>query len=115
VGKQITNPNIYKSLSASAASWESDELSIRKLDIVGLQLNWSNGSSPVGTCKVQATIDGENWVDLVMSSELAVSGASGSHLFNIGQIPFDKIKFVYTRSSGSADFELWMMSKTIGH
>lgn len=91
----------------------SSAFSIRYSDNVGVQFIWASGSSPVGIVQVQGTIDGSNWSDLLTSAG-SVSGNSGSFLINLNQVPYDQIRIVYTRTSGSATATGYVMSKQIG-
>lgn len=83
-------------------------------DITGISINvqqavrlcvvhtWSNGSTPVGTIKVQGSNDNTNWVTV---NSQALSGNSGSLIYNDSSVGYAYVRSVYTRSSGSATLD----------
>lgn len=55
--------------------------------------------SPVGTAKLQASLDGTTWTDIEDSSDEIA--AAGNILWNVADVGYPYMRFVYTRTSGS--------------
>lgn len=81
---------------------------------VRLQYGWSviaawTGTSPSGTLKVQASPDGELWVDAGVSS--SVSGNTGSLFINKEWQFYPYLRVVYTATSGTGSIDVWFAGK----
>jgi hypothetical protein len=81
---------------------ETDVIDTSRLDAVVFYAKFTG--SPVGTLKVQVSIDDINYVDLP-DSEVSVT-AAGDFMWNIVDTNFDKIKVVYTATSGSGTINI---------
>ena len=83
------------------------------LDNIGVQFVWTATGSPVGNFTLEATIDGTNWEDLGIL--IAAGGGAGHYLQSLNQMPFDKIRAKYTRSSAGtgALAQVWFMAKEV--
>ena len=115
----------YKMLDAVSLSTDqtSTATNVLNLDYASIQVIWSGGSSPVGTITIQGTnIDPDlpsfssttDWATLELSGTVSVSGNSGNHSIVFEQLPFHSIRFVYTRSTGTATLSAHLSSKTVG-
>lgn len=77
-----------------------------------IQAVWSNGSSPVGTMSLQASLDSENWSDIPNSS-LPVAGNSDNNVFNVSKHAYyNFVRLKYTRTSGDGLLVIYMVSKS---
>lgn len=81
-------------MSASITSSEAD---LSKCDGYAVYAKWTG--SPVGVIKLVVSVDGINFVDL-SGSESEVSGA-GDAMWEVSTAFYDKVKAVYTRTSGT--------------
>jgi hypothetical protein len=115
----------YKMLDAVSLSTDqaSAATNVLNLDYASIQVIWSGGGSPVGTITIQGTnIDPDlptfssttDWSTLELSGTVSVSGNSGNHSIIFEQLPFHSIRFVYTRSTGTATLSAHLSSKTVG-
>lgn len=66
---------------------------------VSIQAVWS-GSSPIGTLHIQASCDGTNYTDVSGGSQ-AVSGNTGTLLFNLQDIGYAYLRAFYDNTSGT--------------
>ncbi len=101
-----------------AASFDATGTLVDDNESTSIQFVWSDGSSPVGTVKLQISndlkdkvADVTNWTDVTGSSS-AVSGNSGSIAWNVDHA-YRFIRMVYTRTSGSATGSVQVQSKSI--
>lgn len=85
--------------STFGATVNSDALSVEDASLAAVQIIMTGGS-PVGSLKLQGSIDGSNWHDIT-SSTVAVGSAADDALWNIIGIGYPTIRVVYTRTSGS--------------
>lgn len=83
--------------ASMGASVESEVVDLSKTNGYSIYAKWTG--SPVGIVKLQASLDNVNFVDIIDSSS-AVSGA-GDILWEVTTAFYDKVKLVYTRTSGS--------------
>lgn len=83
--------------AAMTGNIESSVIDTSRITSVVFYAKWTG--SPVGSIKLQVSIDDVNYVDLPSSSQ-AVSGA-GDFMWNVTDTNYDKIKVVYTFTSGS--------------
>lgn len=56
--------------------------------------------TPTGTLDLQASNDGVNFISL-LGSLINTGGAAGQHMFEVTSTSMDKVRLVYTFSSGS--------------
>lgn len=88
-----------------------------------IQAIWTGGGTPVGTFKLQGSNDnGEsgtttlgatqptNWTDITTSSQ-AITGNSGSVLYDAASCGYRWVRLVYTRTSGTATLSANMNTK----
>lgn len=66
--------------------------------------------SPVGTLEIQVSLNDTDWETLADSS-VAVSGA-GSEVYNVSRVFYDKMKVVYTATSGTGTLNVQLNTKT---
>ncbi len=96
-----------------ASSATSDATDVTPVDKASIHIAWT-GSSPVGSIAVWAQNgDDDSWYDLGFSA-ISISGASGSHQVIFNELPFTKIRLVYTRVSGTGSLNARISSKTVG-
>jgi len=86
----------------------SDHVNIQLSQAVALQFSWSGGGTPIGSMIVQVSIDGVNFVDL---SSQALSGNSGSFIFNIEEPGYSYVKAKYAFTSGNANLTVIVSGK----
>lgn len=92
------------STSALTTTIATTPLRLRKIDNVGLQVVWSNGSGvPAGTVTVAASNDGISYSDLTLSTTPVITGNSGNLLISLNQVPFSFLKATVTMSAGTVD------------
>lgn len=100
-GKVITDADM-------AASFESDQLSVLAFNGYFLQLTFTG--SPVGSAKIQVSADemgvpsGSSTWSTLDDSTVAIT-ESGSISYNVSKVKYGKIKFVYTRTSGTGTLQ----------
>lgn len=106
--------HLYQNTIISAQSMggtvTSDSTNINTAISVCIQAIWSAGSTPVGTMVLQASNDNSTWTE-VTGSSLAVSGATGSNMWNVEKPAYGYIRMVYTRSSGSGTLNATINAK----
>lgn len=86
----------------------SSSINVNEISLFAIQFIWSSGSTPVGNAILQGSIDGSNYVDI---STTAVSGNSGSVLFNVNGAGYSHVRVKYTRTSGSATANAYFNGK----
>jgi hypothetical protein len=91
-------------MSASITSTTQD---LSKTNGYSVYAKWTG--SPVGTIKLQVSVDGTNFVDLA-GSTITVSSA-GDALWEITTAFYDKVNVVYTRTSGSGTLNVQINGK----
>ena len=103
-----------------AANQTSPVTDIAFKDNIGIIVDWS-GTAPLGELIVEATnddneVDASNWtwVALDFGNTITINGATGNHLINISQAPFNKIRLRYARTSGTGNLTATMTIKEIG-
>lgn len=104
------------SSESMGASFESDPLSVLYFRGYSITCTWT-GSAPTGTLKLQVSNDTSdvaadlvNWEDLADSS-VSIT-ASGQQVYNIRYVYYNKIKLVYTRTSGDGTMSAKYTGKT---
>lgn len=76
----------------------SDAIDVQECRSYCVQAVWSAGSSPVGVFYLQGSVDASTYTDITSS---AVSGNSGSILFNVELPAYRYIKTFYDYTSGT--------------
>ncbi len=87
-------------------------------DNVGIQLTWT--STAVGVFSVEGSIDYDdtaasgNWSALTFTVTPEALGTASTHLLNLSNIPYKKLRVKYTRTSSSGTLQVWVMAKSLG-
>lgn len=87
----------------------SDVKDLSLVDGYAIYANWTG--SPVGTIKLQVSVDGTNFVDL-SGSETEVNSA-GEALWEVTTAYYDKVRTYYTFTSGSGTLNVRINGKAI--
>lgn len=97
------------------SSFTSDAYDINRVKGLTIQFFWENGSSPVGTMDILASNlrDEVSSYSSLLSSPEALSGNSGSQMFNISEPYYKYIKIVYTRTSGDGELSIVLNGKGV--
>ncbi len=78
----------------------------------------SAGASPVGTLKLQGSVNYNSvtgvgdWFDLASPAPVAIS-ADGDTVFNVSGVYYAWVRAVYTRTSGTATLNIYGFSKGV--
>lgn len=87
----------------------SSETDVSYLDNIGIQLIFTG--TPTGTFSVEGSNDGATWTALDFGTTIAASGAAGSHLLNINQCPYMKLRTVFTFVSSTGSLDAYISGK----
>lgn len=74
-----------------------------------VQVKWS-GSGVTGLAKLQASLNGVDWLDIPDSTQ-TISGSSGGFMYDVTEANYNWLNIVCTSSSGSITFEAWLQLK----
>jgi hypothetical protein len=116
--KNVYGPKYLLNATDISADRTSDEMEIDFLDNFSIILNWT-GTSPVGVLYVQVSNSKKEdatpvWENLTFDNgNVAISGNTGSHLININQAPFKKMRLFYDRTSGSGNLTAQVFGKML--
>lgn len=91
-----------------SANITSDVVDLSRIDGYSVYAKWTGGSA-AGTIKLEVSLDDINYVDL-SGSETSVSGP-GEALWEITSAFYDKVRVVFTRSSGSGTLNVQINGK----
>lgn len=105
----ITDASMAANVTSSVVDMTHKERA-RAMFEYSIQAIWSSGSSPVGTLKIQASIDGSTFVD-ISGTVVGVTGNSGSVMWNVEGHSYKFLQLVYTRSSGSGTLNAYFNGK----
>jgi len=109
----LTNGGALLTAGDLSASFNTDAVNLISIYAYSIQVTWGSGSSPVGTFKLQGSNDpGDNgsgqgvsaptnFTDISSSSQ-AISGNSGSIMYDVTECSYRWVRLVYTRASGNA-------------
>lgn len=93
----------------------SNIVDVTYTDNVGIQLTFTG--TPSGEFAVEGSVDYDdhlstgNWSELTFSTTPQATGSADTHLLNLNQIPYKKIRVTYTRTSGTGTLNIHVMSK----
>lgn len=107
--KNIIKPYHLMTDGDMSGNLTSDAVDVTYTDNVGFQLSFTG--TPTGTFSCEGTIDETNWSALSFSSTPQAVGSADTHLLNINQIPYKKLRVKYTRTSGTGTLNVYVMSK----
>lgn len=109
----LTSSGVALAGGSMSVSFNSDPVSLISVYAYSIQLTWASGSTPVGTFKLQGSLDsGDNglgqgyvapthWTDITSSSQ-SISGTPGSIIYDVTECSYRWVRLVYTSTSGSA-------------
>ena len=110
--KNIVKPYQVVTSGDMSSDVTSDATNIQFLDAVAYQLIWTG--TPTGSFSVQGTVDGTNWDDLTLSTNISAAGSGDTALVSLSDLPFKQIRVKYTASSGSGTLDVHVMAKQVG-
>jgi len=105
-----------------ASNFTSMIIDTEMVDVVHIAVSWSgagggsNGSITVETSTpdfYDQTIQ-TAWTALDFGASITISGVTGSHLININQCPFSRIRVIFTSTAGSGNLLGELIAKSIG-
>lgn len=115
VSKQI----IVDGSMTGTATVNSDEIDVSGSDKVAIEASWTG--SPNGAFTVQGAVRltttgasagaGTNFQNITLSSSPTATGSPGSHLINLADMGFSKIRLQYVNTSGSGTLNAWITVK----
>jgi len=121
--KRVIPP--YKVISAGDMSGDitGKVTSVTFSDTLTYGIAWT-GTSPVGTMKVQGSLDytetadhtvldAGTWFDLPLAPAPAVSGATGTLSISLRFHSFPWLRLVYSRSSGTGTMTAWIAGREV--
>lgn len=107
------------------ASFTTAPTLVKYLDNCAYQID-ATTSDAVGAFTVQASLDyavnettnivtnSGHWVTLPIGGTPALGSANDDILINLNQLPFNAIRLVYTRTSGTGTAELYIQCRQLG-
>jgi hypothetical protein len=122
------NVNIYPlALSQSlGASFTTAPTLIKYMDNCAYQIN-ATTSDAIGTFAVEASLDyatnevtnlvtnAGNWIALTLAGGTpSLASANDNIMINLNELPFNAIRLVYTRTSGTGTMSVYIMTKQMG-
>lgn len=111
------NTHAHKMLDSVSmgTSQTSAATNVLNMDKASLFVEWSAGSTPIGTITIEARNKSDgNWYELSFGSSIDVSGNSGSHQIYFTELPFVDIRVKYNRTSGSGTLNATLVIKQVG-
>lgn len=84
-----------------SADATSASLDVKEAVTVAIQAVWT-GATPIGTLHIQASCDGTNFTDVSGGSQ-AVTGNTGTLLFNLPNIGYSQLRAFYDNTSGTGN------------
>lgn len=108
-----------------AASFTSPVTVVANLDNCSYQINFTTANA-VGSFAIQASNDYKsvqpgtavqnagNWVTLDIGGTPVAAGSSDTIVVDLNQLPFNAIRFVYTRTSGTGTLDAFISMKQLG-
>lgn len=105
-----------------SANKTSERTMIESMDKAGILIEWSAGTSPVGTITVETsnstddefTKSAESWREIDFGATINISGASGTHQVVFTELPFRALRVKYNYTSGTATLTTTIHSNTVG-
>lgn len=91
-----------------AANYTSPSRDLSRTDSYSIQVVISSGS-PVGEFKLQASLDDVNWNDI--SDSITSVNGTGNIMYVEPDADYDKLRAVYTRTSGSGTMSIKINGK----
>ena len=99
---------VFVNAQSMASSFESDVIDLSNVQGFSVQADYTG--SPVGTLKLMVSDNGSKFYDYPNSS-VSIPTTDGGQLYIVSQVHFDKVKLVYTASSGSGNLTAQINAK----
>ena len=96
----VTNGDMTGNITSSV-------IDLSQTDGYAIFAQWTG--TPVGTIKIQVSVDGTNFVDLA-NSQMNVSGA-GNVMWEVITAMYDKVQVVYTAGSSTGTLDVQINGK----
>lgn len=98
--------------ASMAASLTGADTDITGIDNVVIYLTYTG--TPTGTFDIQTSPDkGATWFSLTLSGSPAAAGSGDSIEISLNQLGDNRIRAVYTRSSGTGTINGWITGKAV--
>lgn len=117
--KNVVLPfKLFDAVNMATATHTSVVTDTLYLDNIGLFVNWSGGTAD-GELIVEVSNDKDaspsNWTTLDFGNPISLTGASGSHIVNINQVPFAKMRIRYVEDgTATGNLTVTLVSKQVG-
>ena len=110
----ITNGDMSGSIT-------SEETDVKNLDVASIRVTWDIAGTPDGTLAIEALQEKDNtpispsdWFTVNLDATIVIDTSETEHQILFEQLPFDKIRLVYTPSSGSGTMNAKITAKQVG-
>ena len=101
----IFNTNLADQVALAATVLSKPQF-VGNVDGYSIQTTWSNGASITNAeVSLQCSNDGLNFSD-IEDSTIAVSGASGTNMFNVTVFEYLFVRVKYTQSTGTGNLTI---------
>lgn len=110
-------------LGDMSANVISEITDVKNLDNATIRVTWDTAGTPIGELRVQvlqekdatsAENDELNWFDLDFGDTLTIDNTETEHQIIFTQLPFDKIRLQYFRTSGTGTMNAKISAKQVG-
>jgi predicted secreted protein len=98
IRQDVKSTILSQAISGDVDSSASD---LRDMEGYAIQFTWSGGSGFSGNLELQASVDGTNYSP-VTDSQQAITGATGTHVWNVHDHHYSYVKVVLSGVSGTA-------------
>lgn len=110
VRKNVTEPFKFFDAADMSGNLTSIVSDVSHLDNMGVALVWTG--TPVGTFSFEAQVGVSPWQDIGLTG-ITTTGAAGEHVVNLNQLPFNRIRIVYTATSGTGSLTAYGVVKMV--
>lgn len=99
----------------------SEITDVKHLDVATIRLQWTTVGTPVGVVNIQAlqekdgiTTSDADWFNVDLDAVIVIDNTESEHQILFEQLPFDKIRLKYNRTSGTGTMNAKISAKQVG-
>lgn len=114
--KNVALPYKLEEDKSLSSSFQTKPYIVTYQDNVGICISCSEVTDNIGQFTVEASLDGEIWVDLEVAPLIALSNENKNFLISLAQLPFNSLRLSFNALGSSPDGSctIKIMAKQVG-
>lgn len=108
----VDSTTILKKNLSISSTYELTPIDVQQVEGYMFQITWKNGSTPIGIVEIHCSSEETGAYVKVDGSTVKIKDNEGSIIYNSTQFHYRYMKLVFDITTGSADFDIVINSRS---